>query len=234
MSRRLMEPDIYVDSWWIWRGSAGLSFWPNCPGMDRRLSVPRNCYKILPSASWSSENHWWRTVRYFSDFHVPKHWSFQSAHTRGGCCTLLWEQYEAGFWRQEWMKCLGWARGDNELLVDPLASDMGWARRAPLNPAGLFTPVILLTSSCHWMKPKFSVVILFLNCTFSDIRGLCSYLQSMLHIVKCTNVPVNLDWKRPSSPFINALLVCMSFISFKIQNELLPIFLGFGGSKCMR
>lgn len=156
MSRRLTELDIYVDSWWIWTGSAGLNFWPNCPGMDRRLRLPRNCYKILPSASWSSENHWWGTVRYFSDF---EHWSFLSAHTEGRC-TLPWEQYQAGFWTHARVPCLGWGRGDNQLLVDP---DMGWERRAPLHPARPFTPAIVLTSSSHWMKSTFSVVMLFLK-----------------------------------------------------------------------
>lgn len=130
----------------------GWIFRPNCPGMDRRPRVPRSCYKILPSASWSSGNHRWGTVRYFSDLRALKYWSFQSGHTKVRCCTRVWEQHQAGFWRRGWMKCSGWGRGDNELLVDPLASDMDGGRRAPLDPAHPSTPAGVFTSSSRWMK----------------------------------------------------------------------------------
>lgn len=46
----------------------------------------------------------------------------------------------------------GGVRGDNELLVDPLASDMDGGRRAPLDPAHPSTPAGVFPSSSRWMK----------------------------------------------------------------------------------
>lgn len=166
MSRKRMERDIFVDSWWIWTESAGLNFWPNCPGMDRRLHAPRNCYKILP-ASWSSENHWWGPVRYFSDFHVLKYWSFQSGLTKGRWCTtqgwFLKTRVSVLFgvgsaW--QWPPCLsiGLRHGLRETCTPPPCT--------PIHPSDCVNHIRPLDDTYVF------VMILFLIFTFLDIRGL--------------------------------------------------------------
>lgn len=154
MSRRLMELDISVDSWWIWTGLPGLNFWPNCPGMDRRLrflpeTVTKYSHQHLDPVKIIGEEPWDISLTSMCSNIDPSNLVVQKA-----AAANHWENKT----RQVSEHTSGWSVWGGVGGQPAPCWSSGWdtvrGRRALLDPARLLTFLNSHLNFMRWKKQK--------------------------------------------------------------------------------